>query len=149
MLVKRFPLMTPVHCLKTSQRSSRRQLSLAYTKYSATQSNNENTHAPLVILHGLFGSKQNNRSISKYAAPFICRSGLQFDCSRTLAQDLRRSVYALVSIGRNTEKEKKVLRRFRTSETTGSHLMTSSTTIWRWLTTSRSSYKIMDSVESY
>lgn len=27
--------------------------------------------APILILHGLFGNKKNNRSISKYAAPFL------------------------------------------------------------------------------
>lgn len=27
--------------------------------------------APILILHGLFGSRRNNRSISKYGAKFI------------------------------------------------------------------------------
>lgn len=37
--------------------------------------------APIIFLHGLFGSKKNNRGISK--------------CSRALARDLGRWVYAL------------------------------------------------------
>lgn len=41
----------------------KRQLSLAYTKHEPSKS--EPGQAPLVIMHGLFGSKQNNRSISK------------------------------------------------------------------------------------
>ena len=42
----------------------KRELSLAYNLHKPK--NPEPGHAPLIILHGLFGSKQNNRSISKY-----------------------------------------------------------------------------------
>ncbi len=42
----------------------KRELSLAYSLHEPRKP--EIGHAPLVILHGLFGSKQNNRSISKY-----------------------------------------------------------------------------------
>ena len=149
MLAKRLPFMAAVQSLKKSPRISRRQLSLAYTKHSAIQTNNDVAHAPMVILHGLFGSKQNNRSISKYAARSIYQFGLQPDRSRALARDLRRSVYALVSIGPNIKKKTYILRRFRISETMENHLMTLYTTIWPWLTTSRSSYEIMSSDESY
>ena len=149
MLARRLPLLTARHCSKKTQQTSRRQLSLAYTKHSVIQSNPEDTHAPLVILHGLFGSKQNNRSISKYAVIAIRQVGLKSDYSRALARDLRRSVYALVSIEPNMKKKLKCLRRFRIFETTEIHLMTMYTIIWRWLTTSRCSYEIMGSVESY
>ncbi|MCJ1460846.1 hypothetical protein MMC28_011228 [Mycoblastus sanguinarius] len=56
--------------------SFNRQLSLAYNLYEPV--NIKPGHAPLIILHGLFGSKQNNRSISK-----------------ALARDLKARVYAL------------------------------------------------------
>ena len=105
MLARRLPTITASHRVKTSQRISRRHLSLAYAKYSAMHSNDEDTHAPIVILHGLFGSKQNNRSISKYAAMMTCQFRLRFDCSRALARDLRRSVYALVSTGPNAKRK--------------------------------------------
>ena len=42
-----------------------RRLSLAYNLHKPPEA--ETQHAPIIILHGLFGSKQNNRSISKYA----------------------------------------------------------------------------------
>lgn len=51
---------------------SKRYLSLAYTLHETPRVPAE--RPPLIILHGLFGSKQNSRSISKYAidadAPF-------------------------------------------------------------------------------
>lgn len=45
------------------QRLFIRQLSLAYDLLEPAKV--EAGRAPLIILHGLFGSKQNNRSISK------------------------------------------------------------------------------------
>ena len=42
----------------------KRELSLAYNLHEPHKP--EPGHAPLILLHGLFGSKQNNRSISKY-----------------------------------------------------------------------------------
>ena len=45
------------------QRLFRRQLSLAYSLHEPAKV--EAGRAPLIILHGLFGSKQNNRGISK------------------------------------------------------------------------------------
>ena len=45
-----------------------RKLSLAYNLHEPHLP--EPGHAPLIVLHGLFGSKQNNRSISKYG--FSC-----------------------------------------------------------------------------
>lgn len=41
----------------------KRQLSLAYALHEPAKV--EAGRAPLILLHGLFGSKQNNRSISK------------------------------------------------------------------------------------
>lgn len=51
---------------------------MAYTLHRPPNAAYDTEHAPIVILHGLFGSKQNNRSISK-----------------ALARDLQRPVYAL------------------------------------------------------
>lgn len=45
-------------------RYPKRELSLAYNLHEPNTY--EAGHAPLIVLHGLFGSKQNNRSISKY-----------------------------------------------------------------------------------
>lgn len=56
---------------------ARRRLNLAYALHRPPRTA-QTEHAPLVFLHGLFGSKQNNRSISK-----------------ALARDLERPVYAL------------------------------------------------------
>lgn len=50
--------------LRCLRKCSKRELSLAYNLHKPQ--NPEPGHAPLIILHGLFGSKQNNRSISKY-----------------------------------------------------------------------------------
>ena len=46
----------------------KRELSLAYKLHEPEESGPG--HASLIVLHGLFGSKQNNRSISKYG--FSC-----------------------------------------------------------------------------
>lgn len=55
----------------------RRNLSLAYTKHRVAQSSTEEkNYAPLIVLHGLFGSRQNNRSISKYDITIFPRRGL-------------------------------------------------------------------------
>lgn len=56
----------------------KRHLSLAYTHHLPAGVAQNCRIAPIVILHGLFGSKQNNRSISK-----------------ALALNLKCSVYAL------------------------------------------------------
>ena len=59
--------------------SQRRKLSLAYTRHDVPAVGRKGSSNPvIIILHGLFGSKQNNRSISK-----------------ALAQHLGSSVYAL------------------------------------------------------
>ena len=50
--------------LRCLQWGFKRELSLAYSLHKPQMP--EPDHAPLIILHGLFGSKQNNRSISKY-----------------------------------------------------------------------------------
>ena len=44
----------------------RRHLSLAYALHKPVGVDVKLENEPLVIMHGLFGSKQNNRSISKY-----------------------------------------------------------------------------------
>ena len=53
-------------------RCSKRELSLSYNLHKPHKP--ESGRAPLIVLHGLFGSKQNNRSISKYgflSQPFV------------------------------------------------------------------------------
>src|SRR4051794_11415569 len=60
-----------------------RNISLAYQLHSPPEFSGttkaDPQHAPIIIMHGLFGSKQNSRSISK-----------------AIARDLRRPVYAVV-----------------------------------------------------
>ncbi|MCJ1234505.1 hypothetical protein MMC14_002466 [Varicellaria rhodocarpa] len=56
----------------------RRHLSLAYTLYEPPVGTADPIQTPLIILHGLFGNKQNNRSTSK-----------------VLARALQRHVYAI------------------------------------------------------
>lgn len=56
----------PASCFK-------RGLSLAYNLHEPHEPGQG--HAPLILLHGLFGSKQNNRTISKYG---FSRPAFQF-----------------------------------------------------------------------
>lgn len=49
---------------------AKRHLSLAYALYQPAGLDVDPGKEPLIILHGLFGSKQNNRSISKYVPRF-------------------------------------------------------------------------------
>jgi hypothetical protein len=42
-----------------------RTLSLAYTLQRPADGEIDERYAPIIMMHGLFGSKQNNRSISK------------------------------------------------------------------------------------
>lgn len=94
------------HCLS---RYSTRSLSLAYNVHKPH--NPETGHAPLIILHGLFGSKQNNRSISKYGfsrPPF--RFVIEFEkgtckrppnaslCTRQFLRQRRRSQVSLKTL---------------------------------------------------
>lgn len=55
----------PVNVLRSSLKIQRRLLSLAFTLHEPPAISKDARQAPLIILHGLFGSKQNNRSISK------------------------------------------------------------------------------------
>ncbi|CRK15220.1 hypothetical protein BN1708_011388 [Verticillium longisporum] len=69
--------------------STQAHLKLAYDLYepSSSRAKGDDCH-PIVFLHGLFGSKKNNRSISKLL--------LTWDYySRVLARDLGRPVFAL------------------------------------------------------
>ena len=54
----------------------KRHLKLEYTLHRSTQCRYAEDYAPLIILHGLFGSKQNNRSISKYGVSSQGHQGL-------------------------------------------------------------------------
>lgn len=67
-----------IHTPHVVQISQKRTLRLAYAHYPAFGRPEHLDIAPIVILHGLFGSKQNNRSIGK-----------------ALSRQLRCSVYAL------------------------------------------------------
>lgn len=57
----------PLPPIQSFSRVTTRHLSLAYHLHKPPKTDHERGYAPIVILHGLFGSKQNNRSISKYA----------------------------------------------------------------------------------
>lgn len=61
--------------------SARRPVELAHDHYPAVASSSSSGKGPLVILHGLFGSKQNWRSLAK-----------------SLAQRTSRDVYTLVRL---------------------------------------------------
>lgn len=50
------------------QTQSTRHLSLAYALHESPKSEPSNSDRAIIIMHGLFGSKQNNRSISKYGS---------------------------------------------------------------------------------
>lgn len=53
-------------CLRSfSSTATARKLQLAYDHYPASEST-ATKNAPIVFIHGLFGSKKNNRSMSKY-----------------------------------------------------------------------------------
>jgi len=56
-------------CLRNfSSTAAARQLQLAYDHYPAPEGTTTK-HDPIVFIHGLFGSKKNNRSMSKYIPP--------------------------------------------------------------------------------
>ena len=78
---------------------------LVYDLHEPSRPKTDNQRAPIILLHGLFGSKKNNRGISKYArtpAPGMGQSMRVLLVSnngyRALARDLGRYVYALVSV---------------------------------------------------
>ena len=74
-----------------------RNLSLAYTLHKPTSIERKPQNEPIVILHGLFGSKQNNRSISKCG--YLATSTIVVyltNSIRALARSLDRAVYAVV-----------------------------------------------------
>ena len=50
------------------QTLSTRYLSLAYALHEPPRSEPSKSDRAILIMHGLFGSKQNNRSISKYGS---------------------------------------------------------------------------------
>lgn len=58
--------------------SSSHTLTLAYDHHAPPGSDRYPQDAPIIFMHGLFGSKKNNRTVSK-----------------VLARDLKRHVYAL------------------------------------------------------
>ena len=50
------------------QTQSIRHLSLAYALHEPSKIEMSKSSRAIIIMHGLFGSKQNNRSISKYGS---------------------------------------------------------------------------------
>ncbi len=57
------------HCFQTN---STRHLSLAYALHEPPLAESAKAQPAIIIMHGLFGSKQNNRGISKYGS--VCAS---------------------------------------------------------------------------
>lgn len=58
-------------CIQTFnylQPQSVRHLSLAYALHEPSKTKSLTKVSAVIIMHGLFGSKQNNRSISKYGS---------------------------------------------------------------------------------
>lgn len=47
------------------QYSSATRLTLAYDHHAPTSGGRTANESPIIVMHGLFGSKKNNRSISK------------------------------------------------------------------------------------
>lgn len=87
----------PVHfqCLRSfSSTSAVRKLQLAYDHYPAAEGATTK-NAPIVFIHGLFGSKKNNRSMSKYGLR-IYHYVYSLTSDRVFARDLKRDVYAIV-----------------------------------------------------
>lgn len=68
------------------------QQDLAYDLHEPPSGNKDGV--PILFLHGLFGSKRNNRAISKYDAPLPTRTQLTIEY-RVLAKQLDRPIYAL------------------------------------------------------
>lgn len=75
---------------------------LVYDLHAPAKPVGDNKTQPILFLHGLFGSKKNNRSISRQVhCSFTCAMIVQrtvpmLTAARMLARDLGRSVYALV-----------------------------------------------------
>ena len=113
-----------------------RQLSLAYNLHEPS-SKNRSDQAPLIILHGLFGSKQNNRGLSKYVHvtvhtlhPMLTSQGTG---KRTTSTCIRNSQFIVVSMGTSD----KCSRKARIFEIMAIRLMTLSMTILPWPLMSR------------
>ena len=83
-------------CLAYSTVELNNGVKLAYDLHEPTKGVRENA-PPIIFLHGLFGSKKNNRSISKYApySPVPPLKDRFSQIGRVLARDLKRPVYAL------------------------------------------------------
>jgi hypothetical protein len=75
--------------------SGREVVDLAYDLHEPPEAGPRNN--PIVFIHGFFGSKKNNRSMSKY----VCGSSNLLPVTkisfRVLARDLNRPIYAIVS----------------------------------------------------
>ena len=71
---------------------------LVYDLYEPPKPSTAAHTGSILFLHGLFGSKRNNRSISKYDyhTEMVLTHQLTTRHIRILARDLRKPVYALV-----------------------------------------------------
>ena len=106
------------------------RISLAFDLHSPAQPSS-NAPGPIIFMHGLFGSKKNNRSISKWACHNHTNLGIPLiRYHRALARDLGRPIYAVVSI--SAAELYLLADRNRIFETTEILLIILNTTMLRW-----------------
>ncbi|KAI0885219.1 alpha/beta-hydrolase [Annulohypoxylon maeteangense] len=74
----RLALSTPLRAIISRPYSSSSTVPLAYDHHEPPKGDRHRQDAPIIFMHGLFGSKKNNRSVS-----------------RALARDLKRHVYTV------------------------------------------------------
>ncbi|KAI1462220.1 alpha/beta-hydrolase [Annulohypoxylon moriforme] len=74
----RSALSTPLRAIISRPYSSSSTVPLAYDHHEPPKGDRHRQDAPIIVMHGLFGSKKNNRSVSK-----------------VLARDLKRHVYTV------------------------------------------------------
>lgn len=100
-VVRQYVVSLPLRitCRRTFTTSSTKaRINLAFDYYGSPKSpdlKQHETESPIIFIHGLFGSKKNNRSMSKH----VGRSTVyhqSLTSLRVLARDLDRPVYAIV-----------------------------------------------------
>ncbi|KAK8001816.1 hypothetical protein PG991_014038 [Apiospora marii] len=74
------------------QYSSGTRLTLAYDHHTPSKDGRDVTDSPIIVMHGLFGSKKNNRGISK---SLVLTWKSSSSLNRVLAQKLNRHVFAI------------------------------------------------------
>lgn len=130
------------HRLPSSRRaySTPARVKLAFDLHEPTKGSHLQ-HAPIIFMHGLFGSKKNNRGMSKWATLVQIYTDLPLTpWVRALARDLGRAVYAVVSSIPDLESfDHSDLILSRTFETMMTPPTIQSMTICPWQTTWRGS----------